>query len=61
MQREDVKWDRPIRSSVIIRNDTLRPGKGYWSSLEDLGVNVKSREKFWATQLDLLGMNVSLI
>lgn len=57
---EDFAEGRPFRSALVIGTKTGMPGKGFFTKLSDLGVQVGDPREYWEGQCrELLGENVT--
>jgi len=54
LQKEDTKRGNPLRSALVVRKDTGRPGEGFYECAEEQGHCFKDNDKFWRGQIKKL-------
>jgi len=61
LQDEDTENDKPLRSALVVRKDTGRPGFGFFDYAEFLGHKFRDKERFWREQIrGLIGNSVTI-
>lgn len=61
LQDSDTKNKRPLRSALVVRKDTGRPGSGFFDYAVFLGYKFRDKERFWREQIrGLIGSNVTI-
>ena len=59
LQKEDTKNGSPLRSALVVRKDTRRPGYGFYECAEILGHKFTDTEEFWGNQIKEMVVNTT--
>jgi len=61
LQDADTKYNRPLRSALVVRKDTGRPGSGFFDYAKLLGYKFRDEDAFWRKQIrGLIGDSVTI-
>lgn len=55
---EDAKAGKPLRSSLIVNVNTDKPGKQYYETAREQGLDIPDEQAFWEDQLQRLGLSI---